>query len=718
MRYGKSIQPLRRCFLSCVAMVATILSVAATCAAQAKPAEKPPEIPWTKDLKTYPGLPAEIGLLTEKFQKNLQYPAPRAQSHLLPLVPESTELYIAIPNYGDVMHQALTIFRQQLEEREVLRDWWQHGAMTTEGPKVLDAVEKICLVSQFLGEEIVVAGGKEDADIRVLVAAEIRKPGLKDQLNQLVSGLSGTAKTSVRILDAQELATADAGRPGKELVVLVRPDFVIGALDVATLRSFSDRLDRGGREFASAPFAQRITQAYAGGVTTVGGVDLQRVLSQVPIRTEQNRMMLERSGFGDMKYLVWDHRSETGRKVSEGELSFTGPRHGVASWLAAPGPMGSLDFVSPKAMMSGTVLLKSPAKMLDDIIALAGPAGAGALAMLAQWEQTMKVSLKEDVLNLLGGEITVEVDEITPPQPKWKAMLRVSDAEHLQQSLTTLLAISPYRAEPFEDGGVSYHAIRIPSGEKTYEIGYTFTDGYLIIGSSRETAVEAVRQHRTGESLGKSKRLEESLLPGQSAVSSILFYEDPVAWGAQSLGQSLPEMAGTLSQLPKESSPAVLRAYGEETAIRETSTTAAFDAGMVVGVVAAIAIPNLLRSRMAANEASAVGSLRIINTACLTYATTYGTGFPRKLSNLGTSGAASPTAAGLIDNVLASGTKSGYTFTYRAVMEIGGQTPTYTIQANPITPGETGQRYFFADQSGVIRMNMSRPATRDDPPLQ
>jgi type IV pilus assembly protein PilA len=71
----------------------------------------------------------------------------------------------------------------------------------------------------------------------------------------------------------------------------------------------------------------------------------------------------------------------------------------------------------------------------------------------------------------------------------------------------------------------------------------------------------------------------------------------------------------------------------------------------------------------------------------------------------------------LIDNVLASGAKSGYSFTYTPGAVTGGVTPTYTVQANPISPGQTGQRYFFTDQSGVIRMNISRPAMSSDPPL-
>ena len=133
----------------------------------------------------------------------------------------------------------------------------------------------------------------------------------------------------------------------------------------------------------------------------------------------------------------------------------------------------------------------------------------------------------------------------------------------------------------------------------------------------------------------------------------------------------------------------------------------------IILIIAAIAIPNLLRSKMAANEASAVGSMRSLNTACVTYSTTYGS-YPTALSQLGPAATATSTTADLIDSVLASGTKSGYTFTLAAGATAG---TTYTITAVPVTLGTTGQRAFFTDQSGVIRANTtgSSPAVTDPP---
>ncbi len=132
----------------------------------------------------------------------------------------------------------------------------------------------------------------------------------------------------------------------------------------------------------------------------------------------------------------------------------------------------------------------------------------------------------------------------------------------------------------------------------------------------------------------------------------------------------------------------------------------------IILIIAAIAIPNLLRSKMAANEASAVGSLRTINTSAVAFSTTYGN-YPTKLNDLGPSSSPSSTAADLIDSALVTGSKSGYTFTYTAPSPY----QQYSITARPTTPGVTGQRYFFTDQSGVIRVNVSSPATSTDNPL-
>jgi type IV pilus assembly protein PilA len=137
----------------------------------------------------------------------------------------------------------------------------------------------------------------------------------------------------------------------------------------------------------------------------------------------------------------------------------------------------------------------------------------------------------------------------------------------------------------------------------------------------------------------------------------------------------------------------------------------------IILIIAAIAIPNLLRSRMASNEASAVGSVRTMNTAAITYNSTYGNGFPPSLTAIGTVGTTpSCTNAMLLDQVLTGGTKSGYLFAWQTgAVQLNssssscsgsyGYSDGYVVTAQPVTTGTTGQRSFCSDASGVIRFD-------------
>jgi type IV pilus assembly protein PilA len=143
---------------------------------------------------------------------------------------------------------------------------------------------------------------------------------------------------------------------------------------------------------------------------------------------------------------------------------------------------------------------------------------------------------------------------------------------------------------------------------------------------------------------------------------------------------------------------------------------------LVVGVIliiAAIAIPNFLRSKMRANEASAVQNLRNITTAEVVYSTSYGIGYSSNLTKLGgTLVLPDVNNAGLIDDVLARGTKSGYIFTYVvAATDANGNVLDYNVLADPVNPGVTGNRHFYTDQSAVIRQNQSAQAGPSDPPI-
>ncbi len=155
-------------------------------------------------------------------------------------------------------------------------------------------------------------------------------------------------------------------------------------------------------------------------------------------------------------------------------------------------------------------------------------------------------------------------------------------------------------------------------------------------------------------------------------------------------------------------------------------------------IVAAIAIPNLLRARSAANEASAAASLRMMGSAAIMYNNTYSNGFPASVYVLGMPALGHPNCdhAGLIDRNLVAGQKTGYFFTYTPQAPAEDQPPVlspeaaakgctvpgaaggFIINADPVTRGSTGRRSFMVDQTGVIRYEMNGPATAHSRPLR
>lgn len=201
-----------------------------------------------------------------------------------------------------------------------------------------------------------------------------------------------------------------------------------------------------------------------------------------------------------------------------------------------------------------------------------------------------------------------------------------------------------------------------------------------------------------------------------SLVCGILFFIVPVAIAAVVLGHL------SLSDIRKSGGRLVGSGMAMAGLILGYMGLAAIPFILIIG---AIAIPNLLRARIAANEASAVGSLRVINTAEMSYSTTYRNGFSPDLASLGGTQASCDHAA-LIDAALASGMKSGYAFSYGPLRS--SRTPArdceapgfsaYGATADPINRGTTGQRSFFTDQTAIIRFDVNGAASAESAPLQ
>jgi hypothetical protein len=421
----------------------------------------------------------------------------------------------------------------------------------------------------------------------------VQKPGLKEFIEQQMSKSGADAhEHGLRVLTEAELVNAkpQPQTPGGKqhgLAVLVRDDLVIASPGIAALQAFNAQLHHGSAGFASTPFAQRLQQAYQGGAGLLFGADLQQLArNRIPAKTARGENAFQQTGLADVRYLIAERKDTGGQTLNRAELTFTGPRHGVASWLAAPAPIGGLDFVSANAGAAGAIVTKSPVQIFDDILNIANAADGGGNAgmQLAMIESQFKIRLREDLARTLGGELTVALDGPILPTPSWKVIVEVNDSARLQQSiqqLVTDLATQYHEAQQVtltqqNDNGITYYTFRAASQSKSAEIDYAFNDGYLILAPSRALVMEAIQVHKSGNALAKSEAFHKLLPPDKFTNASAVLYQNLAPVLGPVAQQLSPQQAESFRMLSAETQPSVVCAYGEENAIHVASVSRFF----------------------------------------------------------------------------------------------------------------------------------------------
>ncbi len=663
---------------------------------------------WLQEALKDPEFMKAVEHLSQRLSTELQYPGPRTQSRILPRLSESTGFYAAFPNYGQTLHEAQQIFQDELRNSPALQDFIRKNKLEKDEPKLEDALQKLYEVSEYLGDEVVLTGSFKGSEPSGVMIAEVRKPGLKEFLAK--------AKEPLRVLDQQQLVSATDG-PGQGPIVLVRQDVVVVGFNTATLRKYDGQLDGGPGAFAAGVMGKRLMQAYQSGTSTILGADLQNLLTLVPQNPPQARTMLEKSGFSDMKYAVMDSKLAGKNATTQMELVFNGPRRSIASWIAAPAPLGSLGFMSPTSYVAEAFRLKPLTQIYDDIVELAGP---NATAMLPQMEANFKVNLKQDLLSKLSGEIGFEMQ--TPPvppasggnsghmvmePPNFKVILGVSDPVGLQQTLKRLLAQSPMQPQERIEDGVTFYSLSTPSASGPgMEINYFFLDGYLIVATTREQAQEALRVHRNGTSLAHSSQVTAQ---GQPPRASMMAYQNSGPFLSAIAQRLSPDTAAIFSKALSTSKPATTLMYGyaDETSIRGTANNNIASGTSVGLIAAAIVIPNLLRSRNETYVSSAPAMLRTVNTAQITYNVTYpDKGYAPSLAALvsgtGDCSGANVNAehACLLDAQLGAANctagawceKNGYRFSIRFTC-LQGRCQNYVVTAMPVNETADAKSY-------------------------
>jgi DNA-binding FrmR family transcriptional regulator len=540
------------------------------------------EIAWSQNLDKHLALLAEFAHLANKLE-TVQMPGQRYQSHVLPTLPANTVLYAGIPNLGDAVQQANKLFQQELQESAVLREWWQQAQSGKHGPEFEEMVNYVHDLGQYLGDEIVFSFSMSNKDGEPLVVAEVQRDGLKQFIEQETARYAGS-KSHIRVLDQQELNGLSPQGKG-QLLVLVRPDFVAAALDVFTLKQFAAGVDAGGSGFAATPFGQRMAAQYKNGTEILFGADLATMAAAHHVELGQpgSGERSQFTGLSDVQYLIAERKGSGADTQNHAQLTFKNQRRGLASWLAAPAPIGGLDFVSKDAGAAAAFIAKSPSAMLDDVLNIAYSSNSEAAADVARTESELKIRLHQDLADTLGGEATFALDGPLLPTPSWKVILEVHDANRLQSTIQQLVADvhdheknKQLTLDQETSNGLTFYTVRAVDATKPFELTYTFTDGYMILGPSKALIMNAISIHQSGNSLARSAEFRALLPQDEQPDVSAVLYQNLAPVIGPIAGQLSPSQLQSLQQLAAETKPSVVCAYGEDNAIRVATSSRLF----------------------------------------------------------------------------------------------------------------------------------------------
>jgi FecR protein/Putative zinc-finger len=441
----------------------------------------------------------------------IQLPELRYTSKLMGRLPANVAFFASVPNLGDYLGQAQGVFQKKMAESPELRQWWSGHGMDVE-----PVLEKIRQASDYLGGEIVLAGfkGQDGKPQAPVFLAETKREGFAGFMAQLKAPLH----------------------------VETRNGLVAFGPEKDSVTAMAAALDAPAGGFAGTPFYSRIEESYRDGAGILIAADLQAIGAGKEI--------------GGVRYFIGEEKQINGQMEARASIGFDGPRTGIASWLAAPAPMGTLEYVSPDATIVTAFVVKNPAVILDEIGTVRGLTAVDASKALADAQQKTGIDLRNDLAAALGGEFSLSLDGPALPVPSWKLVIEAYEPAKVQSTIKKMVDVynretvgaghQPVKVDEETFEGRTYYSL-IGSGGPLTEVHYTFSGGYLIAGPTRALVARALQVKTAGTSITRSSAFVALVPRDRYANFSAVIY--------QNLGTTLAPIAGLLGGMLPQGRP-------------------------------------------------------------------------------------------------------------------------------------------------------------------
>jgi hypothetical protein len=535
------------------------------------------EVSWSADSAKYVHLLGSLSSLEQDINQRVAMPGVRYSTKLLERVPQDTVFYAAIPNLAPTLRDAERILEERLQQNDALREWWQARAARRDGlDGVLAGVREY---GAFFGSELVIAvpGDISKESTRFLVLGDLADPaGFTEHLR----AQAGAAKKEGSIRLVEDLTATTEGNPDA-LYVWVSGDVFAAATSIDELRQFAAGAAEKSDVLTASPFHARVAELYRDGVGFLVAADLERIVPAVIADEAGSNKAgegeaMRRLGVTNLRTFIAEQKSFEGQNLTRASFVFSEASKGIPAWLAAPGPMGALDFISPDASVVAAFVVDNPMILADDLLASVEAVDPSFGRMLTEFQQQHGIDLRQDFVAPLGGEFAFAVDGPVLPTPSWKLVFEVNDPVRLQSAIdravTELNAWAAATGKPsltverVEVGGRTYHSLSMGGG--LAQMTYTFASGYLVAAPSRALIENALRYRDSGYTLTQSARFKSSLPEDSNVNFSAILYHDlaplvgPLADRYKNAGTLTAEQRQALEALSSSSKPSLAALYG------------------------------------------------------------------------------------------------------------------------------------------------------------
>ena len=563
-------------------------------------------IGWSRNAVRYANLVAELAKLKRDVNQQVARPGVRYSSRFVDLVPENTVFYAALPNLTDTLAESQRIMQERISQNPALAEWWKGKKGDGFGLNE----QTIARVREFgsqLGEEIVVsaeidAKGEPNG---VLVLGEVKNAtSFRTYLDGQVARFTNESgnELNVRIIDdpltttqTNTLASTRSATPNvalaknaqtkSELFVWIHNDIFAASTQIERLRSLATTLNapRANR-FAGSPFHQRINDIYGNGAGLVVAADLEKIIEQAVSKDNKPGADRQLEGFRqlgvmNLRHFVVEQKEVNGKTLSRAALTFSESNRGIASWLAASGPMGALDFISPNANVVSAFVVKEPALLVDDLLGFLETVEPDLRRQMEEIQKQQGFDLRNDFAAPLGGEFAFGIDGPILPTPSWKVILEVYDQAKLQgtferaieklNQFSVLHGKGKLVLEKTTAGDRTYYSIK--STDAGLQVHYTYANGYLVAVPSRALLEQSIRNRDAGNTLVSSSRFMSALPQDGNTNFSAIFYHD-LAPLIQPLAERMKNAGGgelaererqTLGSIDANAPPTLVYAYAQ-----------------------------------------------------------------------------------------------------------------------------------------------------------